>query len=145
MDGLIRGQWPHSLSRFRVAQVGASPMPITTNNIMRRQDGVMRKRRARSLRNKLMEYAALFDLKVALIVQDAKTGDYEVFQSKRNENWPPAINSIRPKIIHDIHGGDSSLKIIQRELNRMENTIKQAKVPEPPQPPADWQGVKKLS
>ncbi|KAI0417666.1 hypothetical protein F5X98DRAFT_340001, partial [Xylaria grammica] len=51
---------------------------------------VMRKRRGISIRNKLWEYATLFDLNVALVIQDKRTGQYEVYQAELDENFPPA-------------------------------------------------------
>ncbi|KAI3324585.1 hypothetical protein HD806DRAFT_534049 [Xylariaceae sp. AK1471] len=62
---------------------------------------VMRKRRARSLQSKIMEYADLFNLNDILIAQDKTSRDYEVFRPKLDKNFPPARNDI-DKAYHSI-------------------------------------------
>ncbi|KAI1416940.1 hypothetical protein F5Y13DRAFT_204294 [Hypoxylon sp. FL1857] len=94
---------------------------------------VMRKRRGRSLRKKLVEYADLFNVDVALIVQDKKSGEYEVFQPTYNKNWPPAMKDITPAVLHIGRKGKTSVGHNHKiELRRMEKLVLQSKVPKPP-------------
>ncbi|KAF3357053.1 hypothetical protein VdG1_00204 [Verticillium dahliae VDG1] len=55
---------------------------------------VRRKRRGRSLYNKIFEYGEFFDMNITIIAQERASGDYEVFQPVRNDNWPPAMRDI---------------------------------------------------
>lgn len=55
---------------------------------------VMRKRRGKSLQRKMIKYAELFNVDIAIIVREKATGNYEVFQPQRAENWPPAMEEI---------------------------------------------------
>ncbi|KAH6705767.1 hypothetical protein EV126DRAFT_457884 [Verticillium dahliae] len=55
---------------------------------------VRRKRRGLSLYNKIFEYGELFDMNITIIAQERASGDYEVFQPVRNDNWPPAMRDI---------------------------------------------------
>ncbi|KAI0977479.1 hypothetical protein F4678DRAFT_455624 [Xylaria arbuscula] len=101
---------------------------------------VMRKRRARSLRSKIIEYADLFNLKVALIVQDETSGEYEIIQSKLDKNFPPARNNIKPCILHvgpedksRVRAGEAKLSNdLLSELRRIERQVSRSKVPKPP-------------
>ncbi|KAI1158836.1 hypothetical protein F5B18DRAFT_664947 [Nemania serpens] len=79
---------------------------------------VMRKRRARSLRSKIVEYANLFNLK------------YKIFQLKLDQNFPPARNDIKPRILHI--GPENETRVQTGELLRIERRISQSKVPKPP-------------
>ncbi|KAI0153297.1 hypothetical protein GGR57DRAFT_513133 [Xylariaceae sp. FL1272] len=73
---------------------------------------VMRKRRARSLQSKIIDYAELFSLNVELVAQDKTSGDYEVFQPRLDKNFPPARNDIYPRILHI---GDEKVKVKGRK------------------------------
>lgn len=53
-----------------------------------------RKMQASLLRSMIMDYADQYSLRVALIIQDKTTKDYEIFQKELDENFPPARNSI---------------------------------------------------
>ncbi|KAI0810067.1 hypothetical protein GGR55DRAFT_695862 [Xylaria sp. FL0064] len=100
---------------------------------------VMRKRRARSLQRKIIEYAHLFNLNVALVAQDKTNGDYEIFQPKLDKNFPPARNDINPRIVHvgrEVNridkGGAKPGNDLHSELRRIEKLISQSEVPKPP-------------
>ncbi|KAI1357203.1 hypothetical protein F5Y08DRAFT_347112 [Xylaria arbuscula] len=101
---------------------------------------VMRKRRARSLRSKIIEYADLFNLRVALIAQDEISGEYEIFQSKLDKNFPPARSNIKPRTLHvgpeDKTGVETGAakrgSDLQAKMRRIERQILQTKVPKPP-------------
>ncbi|KAI0398857.1 hypothetical protein F4802DRAFT_611322 [Xylaria palmicola] len=96
---------------------------------------IMRKRRARSLQNKIIEYADLFNLRVALIAQDETSGEYEIFQSKLDENFPPARNDIIRPPSPGLMAYTSEAKLgndLQLKLRQIERQISQSKVPRPP-------------
>ncbi|KAI0536663.1 hypothetical protein GGR58DRAFT_514374 [Xylaria digitata] len=101
---------------------------------------VMRKRRARSLQSKIIEYAHLFNLNVTLVAQDKTNGDYEIFQPKLNKSFPPARNDINPRILHvgrevKARSNKSETKLgndLHSKLRRIEKLISQSEVPKPP-------------
>ncbi|KAI1271417.1 hypothetical protein F5Y07DRAFT_413564 [Xylaria sp. FL0933] len=77
----------------------------------------------------------MFDLNIALIAQEKTTGDYEIFQPVRDENFPPARKDIEPRILHigdeTIKNSMKSSKNFQSRLLQIKNRISRLKVPKP--------------
>ncbi|KAH8165292.1 hypothetical protein CIB48_g2946 [Xylaria polymorpha] len=81
-----------------------------------------------------MQYADLFNLNVALVAQDKTTGEYELFQSKSDENFPPARTEFTPSTHYvgkEVKGettkGDTQVGDLELELQRMEMRILRSK------------------
>ncbi|CRK11301.1 hypothetical protein BN1723_006219 [Verticillium longisporum] len=107
---------------------------------------VRRKRRGLSLYNKIFEYGELFDMNITIIAQERASGDYEVFQPVRNDNWPPAMRDIRPEILHT--GRPITPKCgrgRQSKLRKIEKLLQQRKVPKPPKIQKIERGVEEIS
>ncbi|KAK9772900.1 hypothetical protein AB5N19_02790 [Seiridium cardinale] len=89
---------------------------------------VMRKRRGRSLQSKIVQYAGLFDVDIAVIVRGRESGEYEVFQPVRDRNWPPAMADITPRILHPGQPKTDE-DICLKELRRLQISAERNKVP----------------
>ncbi|KAJ3577467.1 hypothetical protein NPX13_g3100 [Xylaria arbuscula] len=99
-----------------------------------------RKMQASSLQSMIMDYADRYNLRVALIVQDKTTKDYEIFQKELDENFPPARNSIKPCILHVGREAEAPTNTceaefgndLQLKLRQIEWDILQSEVPKAP-------------
>ncbi|KAI0410359.1 hypothetical protein F5X98DRAFT_381891 [Xylaria grammica] len=106
---------------------------------------VQRKNRGTTIRRKLMQYASMFNLQIALVTRSKTSGEYELFQSELDENFPPARREFSPfKLFvgEDVTTtvatagtsmGDTTLSNLELDLQRMKMRILlQPKLPKPP-------------
>ncbi|KAH6884962.1 hypothetical protein B0T10DRAFT_564382 [Thelonectria olida] len=97
---------------------------------------VMRKRRKKSLRNKIWEFASLFNMDIAVILRDKTSLKNEVIKSTRDETWPPMMENAETTIVQDENSEEKSKKLqLMKDLDTVHRRFRQMKMPVSP---AQW-------